>query len=90
MRVDARCGCYRGYTASFIGLAPAEAPKYVVSVVIQNPQGAHFGGEIAAPVFKKVMSFVLQTKQVQPVPSKLPAYPLTAASLLKSQSAVKP
>jgi len=90
MRVDARCGCYRGYTASFIGMAPAEAPKYVVSVVIQNPQGAHFGGEIAAPVFKKVMSFVLQTKQVQPVPSKLPAYPLTAASLLKSQSVVKP
>ena len=90
MRVDARCGCYRGYTASFIGMAPAEAPKYVVSVVIQNPQGMHFGGEIAAPVFKKVMSFVLQTKQVQPVPSTLPAYPLTAASLLKSKSVVKP
>jgi cell division protein FtsI (penicillin-binding protein 3) len=90
MRVDARCGCYRGYTASFIGMAPAEAPKYVVSVVIQNPQGMHFGGEIAAPVFKKVMSFVLQTKQVQPIPSTLPAYPLTADALLKSKSVVKP
>jgi cell division protein FtsI (penicillin-binding protein 3) len=90
MRVDARCGCYRGYTASFIGMAPAEAPKYVVSVVIQNPQGMHFGGEIAAPVFKQVMSFVLQTKQIQPVPSTLPAYPLTEAALLKSQPVVKP
>ena len=90
MRVDSRCGCYRGYTASFIGMAPAEAPKYVVSVVIQNPQGMHFGGEIAAPVFKKVMSFVLQTKQVQPIPSTLPAYPLTADALLKSKSVVKP
>ena len=90
MRVDATCGCYRGYTASFIGMAPAEAPKYVVSVVIQNPQGMHFGGEIAAPVFKQVMSFVLQTKQVQPIPSTLPAYPLTEAALLKSQAAVKP
>ena len=100
MRVDSRCGCYRGYTASFIGMAPAAAPKYVVSVVIQNPQGMHFGGEIAAPVFKKVMSFVLQSKQVQPIASADKAYPLTQAALSKSQkskalkvatvSAVKP
>lgn len=82
MRSDARCGCYRGYTASFIGMAPAAAPKYVVSVVIQNPRGQYFGGEIAAPVFKKVMSFVLQTKQVQPVSSPEVAYPLTQAALL--------
>ena len=100
MRVDSRCGCYRGYTASFIGMAPAAAPKYVVSVVIQNPQGMHFGGEIAAPVFKKVMSFVLQSKQVQPIASADKVYPLTQAALFKSQkskalkvadvSAVKP
>ena len=85
MRSDARCGCYRGYTASFIGMAPAEAPRYVVSVVIQNPQGMHFGGEVAAPGFKKVMSYVLQTKQVQPVANSLSAYPLTQAALLKSK-----
>ncbi len=85
MRSDARCGCYRGYTASFIGMAPAAAPKYVVSVVIQNPQGQHFGGEIAAPVFKKVMSFVLQTKQVQPVLTLQSAYPLTQAALILAQ-----
>ncbi len=90
MRNDSRCGCYRGYTASFIGMAPADAPRYVVSVVIQNPQGLHFGGEIAAPVFKKVMSFVLQSKQVQPVASTQIAYPLTQAALLAAPSAVKP
>ena len=90
MRHDSRCGCYRGYTASFIGMAPAEAPRYVVSVVIQNPQGMHFGGEIAAPVFKKVMSFVLQTKQVQPMPSTQKPYPLTQAALLAAPVAVKP
>ena len=66
-------------------MAPAAAPKYVVSVVIQNPQGMHFGGEIAAPVFKKVMSFVLQSKQVQPIASAAKAYPLTQAALFKSQ-----
>ncbi|MSW99136.1 MAG: penicillin-binding protein 2, partial [Actinobacteria bacterium] len=36
-RVDPECGCYRGYTSSFIGYAPADAPRYVVSVVIQKP-----------------------------------------------------
>ena len=95
MRSDSRCGCYRGYTASFIGMAPAAAPQYVVSVVIQNPQGMHFGGEIAAPVFKKVMSFVLQSKQVQPRASIKFSYPLTEAALLKgekhnSQGPLKP
>ena len=88
MRVDSRCGCYRGYTASFIGMAPAAVPQYVVSVVIQNPQGMHFGGEIAAPVFKKVMSFVLQSKQIQPVALAKFAYPLTEAALLKTKKAV--
>jgi len=90
MRVDSRCGCYRGYTASFIGMAPAAAPAYVVSVVIQNPQGEHFGGEIAAPVFKKVMGFVLQAKQVQPVHTSQSAFPLTQAALLKSAAVAKP
>ncbi|MEJ0014717.1 MAG: penicillin-binding transpeptidase domain-containing protein [Actinomycetota bacterium] len=91
MRVNATCGCYRGYTASFIGMAPAQAPQYVVSVVIQNPKGLHFGGEIAAPVFKKVMSFVLQAKQVVPVVSTQASYPLTQADLLlREKNTVKP
>jgi len=81
MRSDPKCGCYRGYVASFIGMAPADSPKYVVSVVIQNPKGQHFGGEIAAPVFKEVMSFVLQAKQIPPTRSKTVAYPLNQAAL---------
>lgn len=91
MRVDATCGCYRGYTASFIGMAPAQAPQYVVSVVIQDPRGLYFGGEIAAPVFKTVMSFVLQSKEVVPIALKDPAYPLTQAALMmKPNGVVKP
>jgi cell division protein FtsI (penicillin-binding protein 3) len=86
MRVDPICHCYRGYTASFIGMAPASDPQYVVSVVIENPQGAHFGGVIAAPVFKKVMSFVLQEKGIAPAPSTTTAYPLNAAQLAKMGS----
>ncbi len=84
MRADSTCGCYRGYTASFIGMAPASNPQYVVSVVIENPQGAHFGGVIAAPVFKKVMSFVLQKEGIAPAPATTAAYPLTQAELDKA------
>ena len=87
-RVDPTCGCYRGYTSSFIGFAPADAPRYVVSVVIQNPQGQHFGGVIAGPVFKKVMSFVLESKRVAPTGGKPSPLALTEAEL-KSKPVVK-
>ena len=65
-RVDDSCGCYRGYTASFIGFAPADQPEFVVSVTIQDPKGLHWGGYLGGPVFKKVMSFVLKDQHVPP------------------------
>ena len=74
-------GGYSGYTASFIGFAPADGPRYVVSVVVQDPKGQHFGGTVAAPVFKKVMSFVLQSKHIAPTAPSTIHYPLTQAAL---------
>ena len=65
-RIDDTCGCYRGYTASFIGFAPADKPAYVISVTIQDPKGMHWGGVLGGPVFKKVMSFVLQSRHIAP------------------------
>ena len=65
-RVDDTCGCYRGYTASFIGFAPADKPEFVVSVTIQDPKGLHWGGYLGGPVFKKVMSFVLKDQHIPP------------------------
>ena len=65
------CGCYSGYTASFIGFAPSDAPKYVISVTIQDPKGMHFGGVLGGPVFKKVMSFVLESKHIPPTGTKI-------------------
>ena len=46
----------RGYTnkyvSSFVGFAPASAPRLIVAVMIDEPSaGAHYGGEVAAPVF---------------------------------------
>jgi len=78
------CNCYSGYTASFIGFAPADAPKYVISVTIQGPQGIHWGGSLGGPVFKEVMSFVLQTRHVAPTRTLDVPYPLNEATLNKT------
>jgi cell division protein FtsI (penicillin-binding protein 3) len=66
VRYDDLCGCYRGYTASFIGFAPADSPAYVINVTIQAPKGVYYGGALGGPVFKKVMTFVLQNKHISP------------------------
>ncbi|MFF5257550.1 penicillin-binding transpeptidase domain-containing protein [Actinomadura viridis] len=73
--VNPRCGCYdgSGYTASFAGFAPADDPQLVVQVVLQRPKkGSHYGGDAAAPVFKDVMGFALQSRKIPPTGSKPP------------------
>ena len=85
-RFNTACKCYSGYTASFIGFAPADAPKYVISVTIQDPKGMHWGGVLAGPVFKKVMSFVLQSERVQPTIAPKTTFTLTEAALKSSKS----
>ena len=81
-RIDDTCGCYRGYTASFIGFAPADNPAYVISVTIQDPKGMHWGGYLGGPVFKKVMSFVLQSMGIAPTGVVVDLIPLTEKALL--------
>jgi cell division protein FtsI (penicillin-binding protein 3) len=76
-RVDSSCGCYRGYTASFVGFAPADNPQLLVEVVLQAPVRGHFGGTIAAPVFHDVMAFALQTRQIVPTQTKPPVLRLS-------------
>ena len=85
-RYNTVCGCYSGYTASFVGFAPADAPEFVVSVTIQDPKGMHWGGVLAGPVFKKVMSFVLQSKRVQPTNTEKTIFNLTEAALKSAVS----
>jgi cell division protein FtsI (penicillin-binding protein 3) len=86
-RVDPRTGRYSGYTASFIGMAPADNPKYVINVTIQAPQGMHWGGVLGGPVFKEVMSYVLEAKHIPPTNSKVNPVPLNAAELAKLEKA---
>ena len=42
------------YAASFIGMIPAEHPRYVIYVKIEDPQGVYYGGSVAGPVFTKI------------------------------------
>ena len=87
-RIDDTCGCYRGYTASFIGFAPADKPAYVISVTIQDPKGLHWGGYLGGPVFKKVMSFVLQTKGIAPTGTVVDPLPLNEKALLAERKLI--
>ena len=70
-------GGYSGYTASFVGMAPADEPQLVVSVVVQDPKNGHFGGTVAAPVFHDVMSFALQSLKIPPTGTRPPVARLT-------------
>lgn len=69
-RFDPACGCYRGYTMSFIGMAPVDDPGLVVSVTLQAPRSALGGGVNAAPVFREVMSFALENQRIAPTGAK--------------------
>jgi cell division protein FtsI (penicillin-binding protein 3) len=70
-------GRYSGYTASFVGFAPADKPQLLVEVVMQNPRSGHFGGIVSAPVFHDVMSFALQSLGIAPTGTRPPKATLT-------------
>ncbi len=54
------------HIVSFIGFAPADDPKLIVYVAIDNPQGIQFGGVVAAPVVHNIMADALPYMGVQP------------------------
>jgi cell division protein FtsI (penicillin-binding protein 3) len=57
----------REYVASFVGFAPASAPRIVVAVMVDEPTGGgYYGGQVAAPVFAQVTAGALRTLQVAP------------------------
>lgn len=55
------------YTAVFAGLAPLTDPDLILVVVVDEPQGQeYYGGEVAAPVFSRIMEQALRLRQVIP------------------------
>ncbi|WP_175497279.1 peptidoglycan D,D-transpeptidase FtsI family protein [Marinobacter pelagius] len=55
------------YKAIFAGMAPIDNPRIVTVVAVDAPQsGEYYGGEVAAPVFARVMSDALRLLNVKP------------------------
>lgn len=76
-RYDEACGCYSGYSASFIAVAPADQPQIVVGAWFDNPRNGYYGGDIAAPVVQKILTQALATHNVPPTGGKAAHFPLT-------------
>ena len=54
------------YIASFCGFAPVENPQVTLLVVIDEPYGSFYGGQIAAPVAGRILSQVLRYLRIEP------------------------
>lgn len=58
---------HSSFFANFIGFAPAQAPEIAVVVVVDEPRPVYFGGVVAAPVFKNIVTDVLNYLHAQPL-----------------------
>jgi cell division protein FtsI (penicillin-binding protein 3) len=55
------------YVSSFVGFGPVSDPRFIVAVMLDEPQGAkYYGGDVGAPVFSSVMGNALRTMAVPP------------------------
>jgi cell division protein FtsI/penicillin-binding protein 2 len=54
------------YVASFVGFAPARDPKLLVQVMVDEPRGSIYGGQVAAPAFKAITEFALPYLRIPP------------------------
>ena len=66
----AEAGVYnkKSYYSIFIGAFPADDPKYTILVYIDNPKiGGYLGGEVAAPIFAKIVKDLLEMKKPSPL-----------------------
>jgi cell division protein FtsI (penicillin-binding protein 3) len=54
------------YVASFVGLVPATKPRLVIMVMVDEPSGSIYGGDVAAPAFREIARFNMQHLEVPP------------------------
>ena len=67
-KIDAATGRYSAarHIASFAGFAPVDNPEIACIVSIDEPKGAYHGGDVAAPIFARVVADALQVLIVAP------------------------
>ncbi len=65
-KVDPKTGTYSKtkYIASFVGFSPVNEPALTVAVILDSAEGLHQGGQVCAPVWRRIMQQVLEYKHV--------------------------
>jgi len=76
-KADAVSGGYSAdrHYSSFVGFAPADAPRIVIGVFVDEPKGEIFGGEVAAPAFREVAEYAMKMLGVPPTAGAVAAAP---------------
>jgi len=54
------------YVSSFVGFGPVSDPRFIIGVMLDEPSGKHYGGDVGAPVFSSVMGAALRMMAVAP------------------------
>jgi len=99
-KVDPGTGKYSSdkFTASFVGFIPADKPRLVIAVVLDEPTIGHYGGDLAGPVFRRVASESMRYLGLTPAeqaPVKLASFskgepPKTTSAILQIGSMKEP
>ena len=82
-KFDSSIGAYSAtlHTSSFIGFVPVDNPAFSMVVVIDEPKGQYYGGEVAAPLFRKIAQRLLLYLRIPP--KKESPKPLITVKLVK-------
>ena len=56
-----------GYISSFVGMIPANNPKYVIYVGVDHPRESYYASSVAAPIFSKIAAFTMRHAKISPV-----------------------
>lgn len=81
------------YIASFVGFVPADKPKYAMLVMLDTPQGAFYGSQVSAPIFRDTLQQILVAKGIMPSSSEgLPSFEEMAntAAQIEANTKAKP
>jgi len=55
------------YVSSFLGYFPANSPKYLTLIIVDEPKGAYYGSVVAAPYAKDIFQGIISVKGLEPV-----------------------
>lgn len=75
------------YVATFAGYAPADHPRIVLVVTVDEPRGQYFASEVAAPIFSRILARAMAILEVPPDGSEVPAPPPEAPPIVVASGA---